>query len=79
MRKGELENLVLKGKIDGKKGKGRPSTTFMSKTAARTNKTELELLRTTKDRDLWEGMIANVLRGHDTKGGAQTQSSCCDY
>ena len=66
MRKGELENLILTGKIDGRKGRGRPRSTFMSSIATWTNRTELELLRTSKDRDLWKSMTFNVLRGQDT-------------
>ena len=52
--------------MDGKKGKGSPRTIFMNRIATWTNKTELKLLRTTKDGDLLKKKIAIVLRGHST-------------
>ena len=66
MRKEKLEELTLTGKIDGKRGRGRPRIKYMSSIAAWSTKSELQLLRTAKDRNLWRGMIANVLLGHGT-------------
>ena len=66
IRKEELEELVLSGKIVGKRGKGRPRITYMSSIASGTRQSEVEILRIARDRDLWRNMIANVLREHGT-------------
>ena len=66
IRKEGLEELVLSGKVDGKKGRGRPRTTFMSSITSWTRKSGVEMLRKAKDRDLWRDMVADVLRGHGT-------------
>ena len=62
MRKGELENLSLTGKIEGKRARGRQRDTFM-KSLARIldgNWTTGSLLQATADRKRWQSMIANV-------------------
>ena len=62
MRRGELENLSLTGKIEGKRARGRQRDTFM-KSLARIldgNWTTGSLLQATTDRKRWQSMIANV-------------------
>ena len=66
IRKEGLEELALTGKVQGRKGRGRPRGTYMKSMAAYTNKSVVQLLRAAKDRDLWKNMTANVLREHGT-------------
>ena len=66
IRKEGLEELALTGKIDGRKGKGRPRNMYLTSIAAWTRKKEPQLIRCARDRNLWRGMIANVLRDHGT-------------
>ena len=62
MRRGELENLSLTGKIEGKRARGRQRDTYM-KTLSRNidgNWTTGKLLQTTADRTRWQFLTANV-------------------
>ncbi len=66
MRKGGLENLVLTGKIDGKRSRGRRRQLWTAslvewiKERGVKNLTEMELLSKANDRELWHNMIAKV-------------------
>ena len=76
MRKEGLEELILNGKIQGTRGRGRPRQTYMEslcnwmRTQLPENEvasmTVLNILRATKDRHQWRTMIAYVLNGHGT-------------
>ena len=76
MRKEGLENLVLTGKIEGSRGRGRPRETYMSSLCKwmreqlpEDEKGEAavsEVLRATKDRSLWKAMIVKALKGQGT-------------
>ena len=64
MRQEEMENLCLTGKVEGRRGRGRPRTKFLdslAKCVGGTN-TPAGLLRMTADRVEWRLVVANVLR-----------------
>ena len=63
MRKDELENVVLTGKIEGTRNRGRKRLTYISSLSKCLDLSNTELLKATKDRELWKTMIANVRIG----------------
>ena len=65
MRRGELEDLSITGKLDGKRPRGRPRFTFMEGLRKLIQKEDQEIttnqiLQSTKDRTKWTLMAANV-------------------
>src|SRR3984893_15745544 len=76
MRKEGMEDLILNGKIQGARSRGRPRQTYMESLCnwmrnqlpeeEMKNITVINILRTTKDRQSWRAMIAYVLNGHGT-------------
>ena len=72
MRKEKLENLTVTRKIEGKRSKGRQRSTFMENLSSwvtkqvserkKTQMTKQALLSATKNRELWRGMIAYVIK-----------------
>ena len=75
MRKEGLENLTLTGKINGTRSRGRPRLTYLKSLSkwmsegipARIEELkEQNLLKATKNRELWRSMIADVLKGYGT-------------
>jgi len=66
MRKGELENLSVTAKINGRHDRGRQRLTYIASLSKWTGINNLELLRNTRDRKLWRSMIAQVLTRHGT-------------
>ena len=65
MRKEGLEELFITGKIEGRRDRGRQRLTYLDSMAKWTGVPKEELLHTSKDRDKWKFMIANVI-GHGT-------------
>ena len=63
MRIEKIEHLVVTGKIECKKGRGRPRLTYISSLSKCTGLSEVELLYNTKNRAGWRTMIANVRIG----------------
>ena len=66
MRRGGIENLILTGMIEGKRGRGRPREKYMDGVmravgATGGNVTPARLLQTTSDRQRWRFLAANVL------------------
>ena len=61
VKKHELEDLALTGKIEGKRTKERQRLTFISTLSRwmRTRKTDI--IKAAKERTLWKSMAANVL------------------
>ena len=63
MRKEKIKHIVVTGKIEGKKSRGRARLTYISSLSKCTGLSEVELLCNTKNRALWRTMIANVRIG----------------
>ena len=64
MKRLEAENVILTGKIEGKRARGRPREMFLKSLTRRVGRgdTPIDLLRLTRDRRVWAFMTANVLR-----------------
>ena len=57
MRKEKIEHLVVTGKIEGKKSRGRPRLTYISSLGKCSGLSEVELLFNTKNRAVWRAII----------------------
>ena len=76
MRKEGLEELMLIGRVNGKRSRGRQRLTYleslskwMTEQVDETEKLQvarLKILRTAKDRELWRTMVVNVHGEYDT-------------
>jgi len=68
VRKEGLENLVLTGKIEGNRDRGRQRKTFLGSLREqvankwRTDIRSSEILHLARDRGRWNIMIANIVR-----------------
>ena len=61
MRKKEIEHLVTTGKMEGKRGRGRPRMKMLRSLAEWSGQSnEIELLRLTNHRQKWKTMVANA-------------------
>lgn len=61
MRRQQLENLVTTGKMEGKRGRGRPRVKFLDRlTKWHGRRRPTEIIRDTQNRTLWRGMIADA-------------------
>ena len=76
MRKEGLEEIIITGKIEGKRGRGRPRLIYLT-SLSKWMQDQLpekqqgrykvqSLIRTCKDRKLWKSMVAYVHKGHGT-------------
>ena len=66
-RKNSLQKLLLEGKVDGKRQRGRPSRMWMDDIKGWTNKTTYaECVRDAQDQTLWRAMTAELLRADST-------------
>ena len=75
MRKGNLENLTLTGRIEGTRSRGRQRIAYL-KSASKwmaegiptrdSQMKEQSILQATRNRELWRTMIADVLNGYGT-------------
>ena len=75
-RKEGLEELMLTGRVNVKRSRGRQRLTYleslskwMTEQVDEKEKPEvarLKILRTAKDRELWKSMVANILREYGT-------------
>ena len=80
MRKEGLEEIIITGKIEGKRGRGRPGLNYLTSLSKRMQDQVPEeqqgsiskeykvqsLIRTCKDRKLWKSMVAYIHKGHGT-------------
>ena len=76
MRKEGLEEIIITGKIEGKRGRGRPRLNYLTSLSKWMQDQVPEeqqgrykvqsLIRTCKDRKLWKSMVAYVHKGHGT-------------
>jgi len=66
-RKNSLQKLLLEGKVDGKRQRGRPRRMWMDDIKGWTNKRSYaECVRDAQDRILWRAMTADLLRADST-------------
>ena len=58
----DLENLILTGRIEGRRGRGRPRIKYMddTKSAIGGGLTTQQIMYAARDREQWRSMIANV-------------------
>ena len=65
---GELKNLILTGKIDGKRARGEQRSKMLENTVRGSREDILSnpIIKTTYDRNSWRAMIANVCTRDDT-------------
>ena len=61
IRKGELENLVVTGFVDGNRDMGRQRETFLAYLSKIVGKSPLELINLAKKRDVWTKFCAHNL------------------
>ena len=66
MRREGLEHLAVTGKIEGKKGRGRPRVGYVKALSTWANVEAKELIKTAKNRVEWRAMTANALKKHGT-------------
>ena len=66
MRKDGLENLMLTGRIEGMRGRGRRRVSYMSCIGKWLEMPVQQVLKATRERKLWRTMITNALKGHGT-------------
>ena len=66
MRKHGLENIVVTGKIEGERSRGRPRLNFMKSLSQLLKISEVEIIERTRNREEWRTMTANVRIGYGT-------------
>ena len=59
LRKGELENFVVTGFVDGKRDRGRQRETFLTYLSKIVGKSPLELINLARKRDVWTKFCAH--------------------
>ena len=59
LRKGELENLVVTGFVDGKRDRGRQRETFLTYLSRIVGKSPLDMINLAKKRDVWTKFCAH--------------------
>ena len=62
VRREDLENLILTGRIEGRRGRGRPRIKYMddTKSAIGGGLTTQQIMYAARDREQWRSMISNV-------------------
>ena len=66
IRKGALQREIMDGKIDGKRGRGRPRQSWTSNIKMWTGMEYKECVRTAQERKEWRSVVAKLLRAEDT-------------
>ena len=66
MRKHGLENIVVTGKIEGERRRGRPRLNFIKSLSQLLKISEVEIIERTRNREEWRTMTANVRIGYGT-------------
>jgi len=63
MRRHGLENVVVTGRIEGKRARGRQRLKYLDSlcTSWKDNVSPTQLIRASEDRVLWHHMVANVV------------------
>ncbi len=73
-RANTLESIVVQGKVDGKRSRGRSPTRWSDLIRTLTDRTFVECTRLARDRDRWRNLVYAVTesRGHDAPAGGGT-------
>ena len=58
-----FEKIIMHGKMEGKRGRGRPRTRWWDNILARVGRPPIETIRTTTDRSAWRQLVNMVTRG----------------
>ena len=61
-----LEKTIMQGKLEGKRGRGRPKTRWWDNVLARVGRPPIEIIRKTTDRSAWRQLVNMVTRGRTT-------------
>ena len=61
-----IENIVVTGKIEGERSRGRPRLNFMKSLSQLLKISEVEIIERTRHREEWRTMTANVRTGYGT-------------
>ena len=67
MRKEQLENIVLMGKIEGKRAKGRWRMKYLDSMKRWSNIGAEKTIQRAYNRKMWHDMIANIQTEHGTE------------
>ena len=60
MRNKEMENIIVTGKIEGVRSRGRPRITYTQSLSMWMGMSEAEMIWATKDRQRWKTITSNV-------------------
>jgi len=66
IRRDGLQRLLLEGKFNGRRGRGRPRATWADNIKDWTHLSYTECVRNAQCRETWRSMIVNLLRAEDT-------------
>src|SRR5579872_2373160 len=66
MRNKEMENIIISGKIEGKRCKGRQRITYTKSHSEWMNFENVEMIRFAGDRDIWKTMTVKAGNRQDT-------------
>ena len=66
MRKHGLENIVVTGKIEAERSRGKPRLNFTKSLSQLLKISEVEIIERTRNREEWRTMTANVRIGYGT-------------
>src|SRR3984893_6262918 len=66
MRNKEIESIIKSGRIEGKRCKGRQRITYTKSLSEWINVGEVEMIRSTTDREKWNTMTVNAGNRQDT-------------
>ena len=67
IRRDGLERLLVEGRLNGKRGRGRPRSLWMDNIKEWTKLSYVDCVRKADDRDSWKSMIVNLLGADDTQ------------
>ena len=61
-----LERLIMQGKIEGKRGRGRPAAKWFDNIKTMTTRNVYQLNEDTEDRAEWRRQVQSITRGRTT-------------
>ena len=66
MRNKQLENIVVTGKIEGTRSRGRQRLTYVTSLSKWIGLSEVEMIQATRDRQRWKAITSYTCTGHGT-------------